>query len=148
MSRADCLGRRQVVLAEGHHAACLRTLDALRLLRDEAHLITNLELIKRAANDAVAMKIDFAAVGACDKAAILLGKKACDASVIGHAVYFDLAAAAARMILELAARGVKSVANGGMDVLMCVLRLRIAPNNDFTPRNAQVYTDLIDVALL
>jgi hypothetical protein len=35
-----------------------------------------------------------------------------------------------------------------MDVLMCVLRLRIAPNNDFTPRNAQVYTDLIDVALL
>jgi hypothetical protein len=148
MSWADCLGRRQVVLAEGYHAASLWTLHALHLLRDEAHLVANLELIKRAANDAVAMKIDFAAVGAHDKAAILLGKEPRDAPVIGHAVQFDLATAVARMILKLTARGVKSVTNGGMDVLVCMLRLRITPNYDFTPGNAQVDTDLIDVALL
>jgi len=52
------------------------------------------------------------------------------------------------MILKLAARGVKSIANGGMDVLMCVVCLRITPDYDFRPGNAQVDTDLIDVALL
>jgi len=37
---------RQMALGKEYNAARLRTLYALRLLRDEAHLVTNLELIK------------------------------------------------------------------------------------------------------
>jgi hypothetical protein len=73
------------------------------------------------------MEINFEAVGAQNKTAILLGKKPHDASVIRQAVHFGLAAALSRIVYELPASGVEGVANGGVDVLMRVLRLGVAP---------------------
>ena len=74
------------MLAESYHGARLRALGTFGMLCDETHLIAERELVEPTIRDAVTMKIDLVAVGAQDEAAILLGEKACDPTVVGHRV--------------------------------------------------------------
>jgi hypothetical protein len=58
----------------------------LEMLRDKTHLIAHRELVEATVRDAVAVEIDLVAIGPQDEAAILLGEKACDPTVVGHRV--------------------------------------------------------------
>ena len=63
-------------------------------------------------------------------------------------MHFDLAAPVARIVFELTACGVEGVANGGVDILVRVLRLGVAPDKNLAARNAQIDPDLEQIALL
>jgi hypothetical protein len=54
-----------MMFSERNDRARLRTFSTLGMLRDEANLVANGELVEAAIRDAVAMEVDFAAVGAC-----------------------------------------------------------------------------------
>ena len=62
------------MLAERDHGARLQPLGAFRVLRDEAHFRADLQLVERAAGDAVAMKIYLVARGGQDKPAMPVGQ--------------------------------------------------------------------------
>ena len=131
-----------MVFALENHSARLRTSSAFGFLCNEAHLIADAEFVERLARDAVAVEIDLAAVGAQNKTAILLREKPHDTAVIGHRMHFDLAAPVARLVFELPARRLESVANGGVNILMRVLRRGVAPDENLAAGNAEVDADL------
>ena len=128
------------MFAERDHGARLRPFGALRMLRDEAHLFANSERVKRAIHDTVAMKIDLVALGVQDEAAILLGQEPRDPSMVGHCMQLDVAASLASVIFEQPASCVEGVSDRDMDILMGMVRLGIAPDDDLAPRNLKVDT--------
>ena len=81
-----------MMLAERDHRTRLRTLGALGMLRDKAHLVTDGEHFEPAAHDALAVEIDLAAIGTQDEAAILLGQQPRDPPMVGDRMQFDVAA--------------------------------------------------------
>jgi hypothetical protein len=81
------------------------------------------------------MEVDFAAVGACNEAAIPIGEEPGDPSVVGHRVQLDVAASLPNVIFEQPASCVECVTDRDIDVLMGVVRLGIAPDNDLISRN-------------
>src|SRR5712691_8446323 len=136
-----------MMLAERHHGTRLRSLGALSLLRNKAHLSADLELVEAAICDAVAVKIDFARVGG-DEAAIAVGQQARDPAVIGNRVRLRLAAAPPHMVFQEAARRVKGVADRNIRILVRVVRAGLAPDDDLASGNRQVDPDLEQIALL
>jgi len=116
------------VFALENHSARLRTSSAFGFLCNEAHLIADAEFVERLARDAVAVEIDLAAVGAQNKTAILLREKPHDTAVIGHRMHFDLAAPVARIVFELPARRVESVANAGALAAVPTTQAVVHPN--------------------
>ena len=73
------------MLAERGHRARLRTLGALGMLRDKAHLVTDGERFEPTVHDAIAVEIDLAAIGTQDEAATLLGQQPRDPPMVGDA---------------------------------------------------------------
>jgi hypothetical protein len=147
-SCADRLGWRKVMLAERDHRARLRTLGALGMLRDEAHLVADGELVEAVIRDAVVMKIDLAAIGTQDEPAILLWQEPHDPPMVGHSVQLDVAAFLTNVIFEQPAGRVESVADRDMNILMGVVPLGIAPDDDLAPRNLEVDSHPEQITLL
>ena len=79
---------------------------------DKTHFIADCKLVERPARDAVAVEINFTAVGSRDEPVVFLREKPDDAPVIGHSMQLDLAPIDTRVILDLAAGGIESVADG------------------------------------
>lgn len=84
------------------------------------------------------MKIDLAAIGTQDEPAILLWQEPHDPPMVGHSVQLDVAAFLTNVIFEQPAGRVESVADRDMNILMGVVRLGIAPDDDLAPRNLEV----------
>jgi hypothetical protein len=82
------------------------------MLRDEAHLIADRELVERSAHDTIASEIDFTAVGGRNEPVVLLREQPDYATVIGQAVQLDFAPMNTCVILDLPAGGIEGVANG------------------------------------
>src|SRR3974390_2583292 len=136
------------MLAQQNDSNRLRTLGALGMLRDKTHLVANGQAVEAVIRDAVAVKIYFGAVRACDKAAVPLGQESRDPSVVGHRVHLYLAAPIASVIFEQPAGRVKSVTDRDMGILMRVMRLGIAAHDDLSPRNFEVDAHPEQIALL
>ena len=84
----------------------------------EVHTLAGDQLVEVIFDDAVAVEIDFMAVGAGDDAVVLLGNNVHDDAVRQRLMRLDLAALLADIVFELAARIVKRVANRNIDVFM------------------------------
>ena len=136
------------MLAESNHSACLRARRTLEMLRDKTHLIAQRELVEPAIRDAVTVEIDLVAVSAQDEAAILLGEKACDPTVVRHRVQLNLAAPLANMIPEQSAGGIESVADRYVDILMRMVCRGIAADGDLAARNFKIDPDPEQIALM
>lgn len=136
------------MFADRNDRARLRTFSTLRMLRNKTDLIANGELVEAAIRDTIAMKVDFVVVGTCDKSAIPIGEESHDPPVVGHRVQLDVAASLANVIFEQPASCVERVADRDIDILMRMVRLGIAPDNDLAPRNFKVDTDTKQIALL
>ena len=78
----------------------------------------------------------------------MLGQQPRDPPVVGHRMQLDVAASQANVIFEESAGGVESVANRDMDILMRMVRYRIAPDDNLFPRNFEVDTDAKQIALM
>src|SRR5215471_11713738 len=124
-----------MMLTERNDGARLGTRRTLRMLRDKTHFIADGELVKPAIGDAVAVEVDLVAIGTQDEAAILLGEQAGDPPVLGNRVQLHLAAPLANMIFEHPAGGVEGVADRDVDILMRLVRRRIAADGDLTTGN-------------
>jgi hypothetical protein len=92
--------------------------------------------------------MDLVSVSAQDEAAILLGKQTDDSSVVGHRVRLHFAAPLANMIFEHPAGGVKGIADRDVDVLMRLMRGRIAADSDRASGDFEVDTDPEQIAML
>jgi len=136
------------MFAERHHRTRLRTFGAFGMLRDKTHLVSDGQLVETATGDAVTMEIDLGAIGGHDEAAILLGKQARDPPMIGYCMQLHIAAPLANVVFEQPAHGVKRVADGDMGVLVRVVRLGIAADDDLAAGNTEIYADAEQVALL
>jgi hypothetical protein len=137
-----------MMFPERNDGARLRTFSTLGVLRNETDLVANGELVEAAIRDAVAMEVDFAAVGTCNEAAIPIGEQTHDPAVIGHRVQFDVAASMASMIFEQLACGVEGIADRDIDILMRTVRRGIAPDDNLVPGDFQVDPDAEQIALL
>jgi hypothetical protein len=107
------------MLAERDHGARLRAFGTFGMLRDKTHFIADRELVEPAIRDAVAVEIDLVAVGALDKAAILLGEEPRDPPMVGHYMQLDVPASLANVIFEQPAGGDERIADRDKDVLSC-----------------------------
>jgi hypothetical protein len=101
------------VLACGH--------SGLSELRDKAHLVAHCELSETAIRDAVAVEIEFVAIGGQNEPAILLREQAHDPSVVWDGVQLHIAAHLARMVFEQPLSGIESVADRDVNVLMAAV---------------------------
>ena len=137
---AGC-GRGQVVFAEWNHGARLRAPGALTFLDDKAHLVADFELIKAAIGDAVAVEIDFAAVGLGMKPQFCSGSEARNSAVVGHRMQLHVAASLTYMVFEQPT-GRSNASRIATYVLMRVVRRGIAPDHDLAARDIQVDADL------
>ncbi len=137
-----------MVLTEQNHRARLRSFGALGMLRDKPHLVANLKLVEGVIDDAVAMEIDLLAISADDEAAILLAQEASDAPVVGHHVQLYVTAPLANVIFEHTAGSVETVAYRDVDILMRMVRLGIALDDDLSAGNRKVDPDPEKIALL
>ena len=106
------------MLAEWDHGTRLWTLDGFGILRDKTDLIAEREIVELAICDAVAVELEFIAVGAQDEAAILLGEEPRDPSMVGHRVQLDISPSLANVVFEQPAGCVEGVADRHVDVLM------------------------------
>jgi len=136
-----------MMLAEGHHRTRLRTFGAFGVLCDETHLVSDGQLIETAIGDAVTMEIDLSAIAGHDETAILLGKQARDPSVVGYRMQLHIAAPLANVVFKQSAHGVKRVADGDMGILMRVMGLGIASDDDLAAGNTEVYADTEQISL-
>src|SRR6516164_3881320 len=134
-SPANRFGRREVMPAERNHRARLRAFGALSVLYDKTDFIADLKLVEPAVRDAVAVEVDLVAVGAQDKAAILLGEEPRDPSVVGHRVQLDVSASLANVVFELPAGRVESIADSDVDILMGMVCCGIAADDDLAAGN-------------
>ena len=96
------------MFAERDHRARLWTFGAFGVLHDEAHLVADGELVEAAIRDAVAMEVDFVAVGTCNEAAIPIGQETHDPPVVGHRVQLEIPASLANVIFEQPSGSVES----------------------------------------
>ena len=94
------------------------------------------------------MEIDLSAIAGHDEAAILLGKQTRDPSVIGYCMQLHIAAPLANVVFKQPAHGVKRVADGDMGILVRVVRLGIAADDDLAAGNTEIDADAEQVALL
>lgn len=112
------------------------------MLRDKAHFRADFEPTERAADDAVAVKIDLLARRSEDEAAVPLGQQAYDPPVIGYRMLLDRTAAAARVIFEQTAGGVEGVTDGNMRILVRVVRTRITADDDLGTGDGEIDANL------
>jgi hypothetical protein len=147
-SPANRFGRRKVMLAERNHGARLQTLGALGVLGDKTDFIADCELVELAVGDAVAVEVDLVAVGAQDKAAILLGEEPHDPPVVGHRVPLDIPTSLADVIFEQPAGRIESIADSDVDILMRMVCRGIASDDDLAAGNFQVDADAEQITLL
>jgi hypothetical protein len=126
------------MLAERHHGARLRAFRTFGMLRHEAHLVADRELVEPTIGNAVAVKIDLVAVRAQDEAAILPGQEPRDPPVVGHRVQFDIPARLASAVFEQPAGRVKGVADRDIDILMRLVCRGIMADDDLASRDLQV----------
>jgi hypothetical protein len=92
------------------------------------------------------VKIDLVAIGAQNEAAI--GQQPLDLPMVRHRVQFDVAAALAGMVFEQAPRGVERVADRDMYVLMGMVRLGVAADDNLSARHLQLDAHAEQIALL
>jgi hypothetical protein len=137
-----------MMFAEWYDRARLWTVSTLRMPRDETDFVANRELVEAVIRDAVPMEIDFVAVCTCNEAAIPIGKETHDPPMVGHRVQLDVAAPLANVIFEQPASGVERVVDGDIDILMCMVRLGIAPDHDLAPGNFEINTHPEQITLL
>lgn len=137
-----------MVLAEHNHGACLQASGAFGALRDKTYLVTDAELFKAAVRDTVTVKVDLAAVNRGDEAAILIGKQARNAPVVGDRVQLHLAAPLANMVFEQPADGIERVPNRDIGVLMRMMGRRVAADDDLAAGHTEVYANVEQIALL
>ena len=135
------------MLAEWDHGTRLWTLDGFGILRDKTDLIAEREIVELAICDAVAVEIEFIAVGAQDEAAILLGEEPRDPSMVGHRVQLDISPSLANVVFEQPAGCVEGVADRHVDVLMRVVCRGIAADDDVAAGNLKVDADPEQIAL-
>ena len=136
------------MLAERDHGARLRAFGTLSMLRDKAHFVADRELVKPAVSDAVAVEIDLVAVGAQDKATILLGEEPHDPPVVGHRVQLDVSPNLANMVFEEPPGRVESVADSDVGVFIRMVRRGIAADDDLAARDLQVDPNREQITLL
>jgi hypothetical protein len=136
-----------MMLADWNDGARLGTHRTLGMLRDKTHFIAHREPVEPAIGNAVAVEVDLVAVGGQDETAIALGEEAGDAPMLGDRVQLHLAAPLANMIFEHPAGGVEGVANRDIDILMRVVRRRIAADCDLAAGNFEVDADPEQIAL-
>jgi len=135
------------MFADRHHGARLWALGAFAMLRDKAHVIADRELVEPAVRDAVAVKIDFVAVGAQNEAAILLGDKPGDPPMVRHRVQLDVPSSLANVVFEESAGGVESVPDRDVNILMSVMCGGIAADGDLAAGDLEVNADPEQIAL-
>ena len=139
--------RRQMMLSERNYGARLRALRALRMLCDKAHLVPHRELVEAAIRDAVAVEIEFVAIGGQNEPAILLREQAHNPSVVWHGVQLHIAAHLTRMVFEQPVSGIESVADRHVNVFMAAVCRRIAADDNLAARNLEVDADVEQIAL-
>ena len=136
------------MLAERDHRARLRAFGALGMLRNKTHLVTDGQLFKPAVHNTVSMEVDLIALGAHDEAAILLRKEPRDPPMVGHRMQLDVTPPLTNMVFEQPARGVESVADRDVDILVRVMSRWITPDDDLVSRNFEIDTHPKQIALL
>src|SRR5271165_5349499 len=95
------------------------------------------------------MKIDFAAVGRFDEAAILAGQEPSHAAMIGRRMLFHLLAQIADDVLDLPDRRIEGVAYGHRRMLVFRrVLVRSVDDDIFVSRHGDAQVDLEKVALL
>ncbi len=134
------------MLANGSYRGCLRALLA-RLL-DEAHRITNLELVESIAEDAVAVEIDLTSVRSCDEAVVLVGDEPKNAAVGRLLVLLGVTTLAAYIVLELTRGRLEGVTDGDIHVLVGVMSRRLAADNQFATPDGEIDAHMVEHALV
>jgi hypothetical protein len=137
-----------MMLADQMDGSRLRAFLALAFGNDEAHLLADLDVAERIADDAVPVEIDLAAVRCLDDAVTVFRKQLRYATMGRYFVAFDIAASASNMVFKLAPRSVEGIADSHIDVLMGVVRGGIAPDHHFSARNRQIDTNMIEFAFV
>jgi len=127
-------------------AARLRSFVARFLI--EAHFETGLEPVEICIEQAVAMKVDLAAVEGPQSATAAGPIEARDDCVRRPLVRLDVAASDALMVLQLAARRLERVAQRHVDVFVSVIRAGRSIGDDLAAGVSQVDTHGVQVALV
>ena len=124
-----------------------RSLIALRLRK--ADFLAFVQDVETAIRDAVAMKVDFAAIAARDDAVICLGMKLRYDAVRRDLVFLNVTSPLADNVLKLASRGLKGIADTHVNVLMGPGRGGFAADYDIGGiRDNDMNPDMVDVAFV
>jgi hypothetical protein len=125
----------------------LRSFIALRFRKP--YLLPGFQLLKAVIGDTIAVKVDFTAIAASDKAVICLGMKLCDYPMGRDLVQLHLTAPSADDILKLPPCGLECIADCYVDVLMSPGHCRLAAHDNIRGiGNNEVNPDVKDVALV
>lgn len=129
------------------HKRRLWTLIALRLRK--ADFLAFVQDVETAIRDAVAVKVDFAAIAARDEAVICLGMKLRYDAVRRDLVFLNVTSPLADNVLKLASRGLKGIADPHVNVLMGPGRGGFAADYDIGGiRDNDMNPDMVDVAFV
>jgi len=113
------------------------------------HLLALAQIIESVIGDAVAVKVDVAAIAACDEAVVRFGVQFRDRAVRRGLVFLHMPAAPADDILKLAACSFESIADRHVNVLVRAGRGRFAADHDIGGiGNHKMDPDVIDVTLV
>lgn len=128
------------------HGAGLRALFAR--LHGKAHFLSRFKLVETTARDTVAVKINFVAILGFDETVAFIMEYAGDPASRGDRMGFYIAFNLAIQILQMPARGGESVTDGGIDIFMRMVLLRIAARGDLpAARQRQINPDLEQAAI-
>ena len=97
----------------------------------EPDFVTGLELVEVTVDHAVAMKVDFTAVGTQDRTAVRHRHDLDNLAVGRLFVVLDVTALPARESLQLATHGIERVVHRDVRVFVCLVPGRIAPDDEF-----------------
>ena len=129
------------------HKRRLWTLIALRLRK--ADFLAFVQEVETAIRDAVAVKVDFAAIAARDEAVICLGMKLRYDAVRRDLVFLNVTSPLADNVLKLASRGLKGIADRHVNVFMGPGRGGFAADYDIGGiRDNEMNPDMVDVAFV
>jgi hypothetical protein len=138
---------RRVVFADELNGAGLRALLALIRVHEKAHIVTDVQPIECAVQDAIAMHVDLLPVGCRDEAVALLGKEPCNNAVLWRFVDLCLAAVPTEDILELPPRRVERIADRHIHILVGMVLRRVAPHHDLVTWDLDVDAEMENSSL-
>jgi hypothetical protein len=105
---------------------------------DEAHLVADMQPGEGAARDAVFVEIDLEPVGQLHEPVAVIAKEFVDASMLRHSVPFDISSPLLRKLAQLARRRSERIADRDARVLVGVVAVVLAIDDDLRARDTNV----------